>query len=621
MALLLEALDRTVKSSTDVRKQYGLEIFGSLPRFAGSVGTAGHPERQLLNGLPPDNPAAQALSALRSHVVANLVTTVRPVIMVTSCIPGEGKSTVSANLAVSLGQTGGRVLLIGCDLRRPTLGGMFGQNELPGLTELLEHGDQAALRKLSTPPVHLIPGGSIPPYPADLLGSKAMRDFLEYAREKYDYVVIDAPPMLPVTDTQLLAPLCDLRLAVVESCRTKHDMLRQLLESLRSVGQRIDGVVMNDKSGRAARYYETAGAGGIAQPAPVTVEHTPGTRRGVVAPRQWAYRYAGIVVLVTAAIGGYLWLAQPGGESPLASRKLRPAKASPAAADSQSVAASPAETGERPVGKAVPISQNAAVARPAVPVAPTTPVPAAVSPPVTPDAPHVRPVQPVAVDRPVVAGAGSEEPPAAVERVSSAPVPAATGLKSAVRALAESWRKPVPGAPAAGSAGPHGWIAAMGLQATPFGSGLPALLKLGTPLLLEVRTGSGPAWVAIVDRKSYRWQVTPQVDGSGQLTEAELAAAWTGRGYLPWRDPLRLATLNPEDPSPEQVRRLQQLLVGAGALQQFEPGVYDRQTIKAIGQIQATNGQHVNGRLTPETLVLLYQADPAFAVPKFARWP
>jgi len=198
---------------------------------------------------------------------------------------------------------------------------------------------------------------------------------------------------------------------------------------------------------------------------------------------------------------------------------------------------------------------------------------------------------------------------------------AADAMRPALAAVGMVWRKPPLVAAVTGGVDWHDSFAAMGLLVSPFGGDLAAMLQLNTPLLLQVRAEeAGPSWIAVVGRKGFKWRVTPQTRQGELLSEAELKRLWTGQGHLPWHDPLRLASLNEGNANSELIARLQQLLAKVGSKQTFATGSYDRETIKAIGTLQAAVGMPVNGRITPETVILLYQADPAFQVPKFPLW-
>jgi hypothetical protein len=424
-------------------------------------------------------------------------------------------------------------------------------------------------------------------------------------------VVIDAPPVLPITDAQLLAPLCDVRLMILEPCRTQLQMARQLLGNLQAVGEQVDGVVLNDKSGLAAGYYDRgAGYYGNAD--------WPAGKRGtayrassqLAFPRKWVPRFAGFAVL-TVVIGGYFWLTQDVANLPAGSGL-------PTNAGLQVIAGQRAVTPEE--------VNSIARQEPRVPVAQTDEVigkalSSQAARPVVPPAhlPQESTSRNRAFPNPAQKPRLSERLVAATDDV--LPADPDAGLQPALAALAKVWRRGWNDEMKAESRRLDDTFAPLGLQLSRFDGDLAVLLQLNTPLLIETSPEkSGTAWIAVIGRKGYKLLVIPQTHQGDLLSEADLKRLWTGRGYLPWPDPLHLAELDERHARPDQTNKLQQLLVKAGCLRQFEPGVYDRATIKAIGQLQATNNLRVNGRLTPETLVLLYQADPDFQSPKFTLW-
>jgi tyrosine-protein kinase Etk/Wzc len=259
LVFLLDYMDQTIKTTDDVRDRLGLSVYGIIPRIPFADEDARLPRKRLITTLAPKAPVVEAFRALRTNLHYILGKQSHKVIMVTSCLPNEGKSTVSGNLAVVLGQTGAKVLLIGCDLRRPSLYEMFAQTHEPGLTDLLVEENQAAVRHLQKLKLDFLPAGRVPPNPAEILGSERMKKLLLTVRERYDYVVIDAPPVLPVTDAQILGPLVDIVLVVLEPCRVPERAALQMIDSLRAVDVKISGVVLNDKSGRGFKYYGNYG--------------------------------------------------------------------------------------------------------------------------------------------------------------------------------------------------------------------------------------------------------------------------------------------------------------------------------------------------------------------------
>jgi tyrosine-protein kinase Etk/Wzc len=259
LAFLLDYMDQTLKTTEDIREKLGLNVFGIIPRIPFADEDAKLPRKRLVTTLAPKTPVVESFRALRTNLNYITAKEKHKIIMVTSSLPNEGKSTVSGNLAVVLSQTGAKVLLIGCDLRRPQLFEMFGMKNVPGLVDLLMNEDQSALRHLTKPRLDFLPAGTVPPNPAEILESSRMAKLLDKVRDRYDYVVIDAPPVLPVTDAQILAPKADINLVVVEPCRVPEKAALQMVESLQAVDARIAGVILNDKSGRGFKYYGNYG--------------------------------------------------------------------------------------------------------------------------------------------------------------------------------------------------------------------------------------------------------------------------------------------------------------------------------------------------------------------------
>jgi tyrosine-protein kinase Etk/Wzc len=252
---LLDYMDQTIKTSEDVRDKLGLSILGIIPRIPFADKDAALPGKRLVTTLSSRSPVVEAFRSLRTNLNFITARESHKVILVTSSLPDEGKSTISGNLATIFAQSGAKVLLVGCDLRRPSLYAMFDQQYEPGLTDLLIERNPSAVRKLTNPKLDFLPSGRIPPNPAAILDSERMKNLIAAAREHYDYVILDSPPVLPVADAQMLAPLCDLVLVVLEPCRIPERAARQMVETLQAIDVKISGVILNDKSGRGFKYY------------------------------------------------------------------------------------------------------------------------------------------------------------------------------------------------------------------------------------------------------------------------------------------------------------------------------------------------------------------------------
>ncbi|MEV7006427.1 polysaccharide biosynthesis tyrosine autokinase [Streptosporangium sp. NPDC051022] len=178
-------------------------------------------------------------------------------LVISSCLPAEGKSSTSANLAITLAQAGWRVVLVDGDLRRPSIPGYLGIEGAVGLTDVLI--DKARLRDViqtwHEPNLSILPSGRIPPNPSELLGSQGMRQVLGSLTETYDMVIIDAPPLLPVTDAATLAAITDGTLLVARYGRTRREHLARAVETLSSVNGRVVGSVLNFTPSRNSRRY------------------------------------------------------------------------------------------------------------------------------------------------------------------------------------------------------------------------------------------------------------------------------------------------------------------------------------------------------------------------------
>jgi tyrosine-protein kinase Etk/Wzc len=181
--------------------------------------------------------------------------------LVTSAFPGEGKTTVAANLAETMAQTGARVLLVGCDLRRPTLHTIFDFPRSPGLTEVLvgDAGLEESIHSTGINALDYIGSGAIPPNPAELLGSDKMRELLADLRERYDTILLDAAPLLAVTDTALLTRVADQVAVVMEAGAVPLKAAQRLQEMLQSAQAPVAGLILNDKSGKVAESYRYYG--------------------------------------------------------------------------------------------------------------------------------------------------------------------------------------------------------------------------------------------------------------------------------------------------------------------------------------------------------------------------
>lgn len=195
----------------------------------------------------PKNPAAEAYRVIRTGIQFAQAGKELQTIALTSCTPNEGKSTTIANLAVVLTQAGKSVLLIDCDMRNPTVHKNFNLSNKVGLSSCISMGTALsdAVQKTGIEGLYALTGGVIPPNPSELLGSEQMKNVLQRAKEQYDYVLIDTPPVMPVTDALIVGRFVDGMILVIASAEVKVEMARDVKNQLVNAGANILGVVLN----------------------------------------------------------------------------------------------------------------------------------------------------------------------------------------------------------------------------------------------------------------------------------------------------------------------------------------------------------------------------------------
>ncbi len=252
IAYLNDYLKDLPRSPEEIEELCGAPILGTVPRFdTKRMGTS------LVAARDPRSTTAEAYRLIRTNIRFMNVDTPARVIVVTSSLAREGKSTTISNLAEVFSQGGARVTLVDADLRRPTLHRLFGQSRTSGLTSLLLNGlgDMGPATSNSDPNLSVINSGPIPPNPADLLASHRMEALVSSLRNTSEMVLIDSPPVIPVSDAALLATLSDGVILVVDPGSTKRRELRRARERIEAVNSRVLGIVVNRLSARGAGGY------------------------------------------------------------------------------------------------------------------------------------------------------------------------------------------------------------------------------------------------------------------------------------------------------------------------------------------------------------------------------
>jgi succinoglycan biosynthesis transport protein ExoP len=273
LALLREYLDNTVKTPDDVETLARLPSLAVVPAFGDSGGgnkrgkflkgasANGHEKRiELVAQHLPKSQMSEAFRALRTALLLSRADKPPQVILVTSALPREGKTTAAANLAVTLAQLGDKTVLVDADLRKPGIGRLLnlGSGKYAGLSSYLAGVSTLDLVTVPHPAIAnlaAIPTGPLPPNPADLLSSHKMSDAITELRKTYKFIVIDSPPIMAATDAVILSVQADGVLLVVRSGETPKEAFTRTRDLLTSVNSRLLGVVLNAVDASAPDYY------------------------------------------------------------------------------------------------------------------------------------------------------------------------------------------------------------------------------------------------------------------------------------------------------------------------------------------------------------------------------
>ncbi|AOM81645.1 CpsD/CapB family tyrosine-protein kinase [Salisediminibacterium beveridgei] len=217
---------------------------------------------QLITETDPRSPIAEQFKTLRTNIQFSSYDHALQTMVITSSSPGEGKSTVAANLAVVLAQQDKKVLIIDGDLRKPTVHYTFRIPNKTGLSSVIT--GQALLDDViiasQTERVHVLPSGPVPPNPSEMLSSNRMAMLLDEVKVNYDYIVLDTPPVNAVTDAQILGKMCDGVILTLRSGVTETEEALDAKRALEATGAKILGAVLNDLAVEQSKYHYYYGA-------------------------------------------------------------------------------------------------------------------------------------------------------------------------------------------------------------------------------------------------------------------------------------------------------------------------------------------------------------------------
>src|SRR4051812_18301945 len=253
LAFVRDTLDQRLRGAEEIKQVLNLPILGVIPHILGPA-TAQHRGLQL--HADPMGDVAESYRTVRTSLYFGTPAGTAKTVLITSPAPSEGKSTLASNLAIAMAQAGNRIVLLDADFRKPTQHKIFNIQRNVGLSNVLagQQPLEEALFETEVPGLDVLPCGPIPANPSEILNSQTFADVLAELVERYDHVLLDSPPVMPVTDARILAANCDATVLAVRAEKTARRAAIYTRDVLRSVGARLLGVVVNDVPRRKSVY-------------------------------------------------------------------------------------------------------------------------------------------------------------------------------------------------------------------------------------------------------------------------------------------------------------------------------------------------------------------------------
>lgn len=271
IAMMREANDTSIRTIEDVTESIGLEVIGTIPRMRFGTPRGNLRKRAMyvttvdeaqidaciVTQHDPRSPISEAYRTLRTNFQFATIQRRPRSIMVTSAVPGEGKTTTAVNMAVTMADQGSRVLIVDTDLRRPNVHRVLRMERGPGLSDVLREGARAAdvIRPTRIPNLSIVSSGRVPPNPSELLGSERMGVVMRELSAQFDIIICDAPSVLVVTDPVLLATRVDSTVLVVSANFARKETVMRANKLLESAQSTIAGVVLNGLEATRRHYY------------------------------------------------------------------------------------------------------------------------------------------------------------------------------------------------------------------------------------------------------------------------------------------------------------------------------------------------------------------------------
>jgi tyrosine-protein kinase Etk/Wzc len=252
--------DRTIKTPEDIENR-NINVLAWIPKVKDLETKDG--ESELVVAKNPDSILSEAFRTLRTRIQFSKISEGAKTILITSSAPGEGKTLVSVNLSATFALANKRTVILDCDLRKPKVYTVFNEKESPGFLDYLfgKTAYENVIRKSEIRNLDFITAGTIPPNPSEIIGSRVMKAFIQKLKEDYDIVIVDSPPVMAVSDAEILSRLVDITLFVVSANNTELDWMQESVDLLKQEQDSFSGVLLNNfnyKSGYHAyyKYYE-----------------------------------------------------------------------------------------------------------------------------------------------------------------------------------------------------------------------------------------------------------------------------------------------------------------------------------------------------------------------------
>lgn len=255
VVFILEHMDNTIKTEKSIENYLGISTIGVIPKY--DIKPKHQNEKTIIFQKYPKSPVSEAYRILRTNLLYSSVDRQIKTTLVTSPVASEGKSNIVSNLAVTMVQDGKKVLIMDCDLRKPNIHKIFNIPNEMGLTNFLV--DEITLSKALVRysySIYILTSGNIPPNPSEMLSSKKMKGLLEFFKDKFDYIIIDSPPINTFTDAQILSTMVDGVLFVVASGESMNEECIRAKELLLKVQANILGVILNKVEYKLGKRYE-----------------------------------------------------------------------------------------------------------------------------------------------------------------------------------------------------------------------------------------------------------------------------------------------------------------------------------------------------------------------------